>query len=286
MSLSIGKQLEARGWLQGSIIDKEHCRTLLEHATLIDVDLDHLLSKDFVLIVATQSCNLANDNVNTAQLIIAYHIDKRDGSKEFNKHPRELDSFYIRFSDKNGEHLHIEQSFRVNILEKVFISKELLLNVSLNDNIVFGEYNKSSFVDWLGAHYTKPALPTKFNELVDASKKNLGAKKARKKEKALTTVFLGIYVNIYPNRDIEENERYKVNLLGLVSPKEDLTSAKESLDSYVEVLIAADMDVNAVAAHSTRISVAVLQDYKRFYLDELSYGSEQTPPPDVAPGIY
>lgn len=39
MSLSIGKQLEARGWLQGSIIDKEHCRTLLEHATLIDVDL-------------------------------------------------------------------------------------------------------------------------------------------------------------------------------------------------------------------------------------------------------
>ncbi|TVL59203.1 hypothetical protein AYJ00_13620 [Shewanella algae] len=68
MTQSVGKRLEDRGWLQGSIIEKDHSLPLIFAGTCIDVDPNELAALDFVLIIATQSCNIANANVNTVQL--------------------------------------------------------------------------------------------------------------------------------------------------------------------------------------------------------------------------
>ncbi|EKZ9012018.1 hypothetical protein CGJ07_23490 [Vibrio parahaemolyticus] len=294
MTQSVGKQLEDRGWLQGSIIEKVHSLPLIFAGTCIDVDPNELAALDFVLIIATQSCNIANANVNTVQLAVAYHIDSRDRNKEFNKHPRELDTRYISLvesqdgdgdGDGNNSVALLEHSVRINILEKIFIPKEMLLDIPRNEDLTFQEYDKSSFVDWLGSHYTKPALPTQFNDMIATVRKKK-SKPSRKKEKALVGDFLGVYVNIHPDRDLKENEQYKVQMLGLVDPTADLAEAQGCLDNYATILSTAGMNVVASAKHSTKISVAVLQDFKRLYLDELSYSEENDVPPDVRPGIY
>lgn len=286
MTQSVGKQLEDRGWLQGSIINKEQSLPLIYQGTCIDVTPDCLAAHDFMLIVATQSCNIANAGVNTIQLAVAYHIGSRDRNKEFNKHPRELDTFYHSFEPTGSdEGKTLEQSIRVNIQEKIFIDKEKLLEVTLDGNVNFPEYELNSFVDWLGAHYTKPALPTQFNDMI-ADVRKRKPKPTRRKEKALNGDFLGVYVNIHPNRDLRDNEQYNVILLGLVNPTSSEEEALECLHSYSSILSDAGMHVNVSAKHSTKVSVAAIQDFKRLYLDELSYSEETEVPPDVRPGIF
>jgi hypothetical protein len=286
MPLSVGRQLEKKGWLQGSIISDLSGLPLIHRGILVDITPEKLSESNFVLIVATQSCNIANEAVNTVQLAVGYHIDSRSKNREFNKHPREIDTWYNSIcSIGNEEVIVLEKSIRINVLEKIFIPKELLLGVELSEDLVFQDYEKSSFVDWLGSHYTKPALPTQFNDLIAAVKKR-NSKKFRSKEKALITSFLGVYVNIYPNRDLNNGEQYKVKLLGLVKPQSDLDIAEKCLENYSTILSEAGMDVTKTAKHSTKVSVAVLQDFKRLYLDELSYSQEEDTPPDVKPGIF
>lgn len=286
MTQPVGQQLEKRGWLQGSIIDKAQSLPLIYQSTCIDVIPDELAAHDFVLVVATQSCNIANIGVNTVQLAIAYHIESRDRNKEFNKHPRELDTRYNSLADTDSEEVALlEHNIRINIQEKIFVPKELLLNVDLDTDLTFQDYEQNSFVDWLGSHYTKPALPTQFNDMIAAVRKKK-KKPTRNKEKALIADFLGVYVNIHPNRDLQEGEQYNVQLLGLVNPASDLENAKECLANYATILSDAGMNVKPAAKHSTQVSVALLQDFKRFYLDELSYSEESDTPPDVRPGIF
>jgi hypothetical protein len=286
MTQSVGKQLETQGWLQGALIDRAQALPLIFQGVCIDIEPDQLAALDFMLVVATQSCNIANAGVNTIQLAVAYHIESRDRNKEFNKHPRELDTYYSVLEEGDNEEAQaFERSIRINIQEKIFIPKELLLDVQLDENIIFSDYELSSFVDWLGAHYTKPALPTQFNDMI-AAVRSKKSKPVRKKEKALVGDFLGVYVNIYPNRDLKDNEQYQVKLLGLVNPKSDENEALECLNKYATILSDAGMNVSVAAKLSTKVPVAYLQGFKRMYLDELSYSEENEAPPDVRPGIF
>ncbi|CAH7182273.1 conserved hypothetical protein [Vibrio chagasii] len=282
--MSIGKAIESCGWLQGKIISKDNAQEILKNATFIDVEFSELADKHFDLIVVTQSCNLANEAVPTVQLAIAHHIGTRDKQKEYNKHPRDFDMYYSFAEGEGEESTTMVQNIRINILEKVFVHKSYLLSTAFNSQALIGDLELRSFVDWLGCHYTKPALPTEFNNQIDAVRRK-NTKKFRKKEKGLSADFLGIYVLISPDRDIVQGETYSVNMLGLVDPSSDLDGAAECLVDYAELLEAAGMKVKYAARYSTKVSVATLQDYQRLYLDELSYGSGDAPPPDVKPGI-
>lgn len=280
MTRSTGKLLEDRGWLQCALIDKDQALPLLSKGILIDLSAETTAQSDFVLILATQSCNLAHSDVNTVQLGMGYHIGEKDKARQNNKHPRELDTFYLLKKEEGP----VEQNIRININEKIFIPKDLLLNVNLREEMYIPDYEKKSYVNWLGSHFTKPALPTHFNDLIAAEKRK-GGKKARKKEKALAD-FLGVYIQLYPNRDLGDNEKYQANLLLLVKPEADLDKAAQLLESYAEVLINAGIDVKQEAQYSTKISVAVLQNFQRIYLDELSYSEKGDLPPDVKTSIF
>lgn len=281
---SIGSAVESKGWLQGCFIPKDKAMRLLQSSTLIDLDLDDLRTKEFDLVVVTQSCNLANNSVNTVQLAVAYHIEERERNKEYNKHPRELDTFYTLISGDDVDSETTQINIRICILEKIFAHKSLLLETTFSDDILFADQELRSFVEWLGCHYTKPALPTQFNSMIDAEKRK-NSKKSRKKEKKLSADFLGIYVAISPDRDLEEDESYDVNLLGITPPKADIENANQCLKEYALLLADAGMEVKHRAMPSNKVSIHLLQDFKRLYLDELSYGAGDEPPPDVRPGI-
>lgn len=165
---NLGETLEQRGWLQGAFISNAESKKILESAVLIDIDESSLEDDEWFFIVVSQSCNIANNTVATLQLAIGRALESRNKAKEYNKHPREIHSLFTKVEHDGS----IEEiNFSVNILEKAFIPKKLLLDVNFLDDIKFNRKELNSFVEWLGSHYTKPALPTTFNNLVNTSNK-------------------------------------------------------------------------------------------------------------------
>ena len=64
---SFAEKLEQRGWLQGAIIEKDEATSLLKtpRCNLIDVNAEALNSEEFILLVASQSCDIANQDTHT-----------------------------------------------------------------------------------------------------------------------------------------------------------------------------------------------------------------------------
>lgn len=274
----LGKVLEESGWLQGAIIRHSDAKEILQSSICIDVDLESIDSRKFVLLVATQSCNLVNDVVQTVQLCIAELIESPNPAFEYNKNPRKLDTFYtILGEDEDSEDIS-KQYIRIDILEKVFAPKAILTSIDFERSSKFAELEKRSFVDWLGAHYTKPALPTDFNDALSA----IPSKKRRKVEKDLSKDFLGFYVKIFPNRELQEGEQYEIQLLGLMMDESDENSAKQSMLKYKGLIENSGIKVAATAVRrKSQVSIAMFDDFSRIYLDELSYREGDNYPPDL-----
>lgn len=274
----LGKHLEDSGWLQGAIITQSDAKKVIDASNCIDVDLQCIESREFVLIVVTQSCNLVNDCVQTVQLCIGELIESPNKGFEYNKNPRTLDTFFTSLSDNEDPADIARQYIRIDILEKIFAPKDVLASVDFARNIKFSELEKRSFVDWLGAHYTKPALPTDFNNALSS----IPSKKRRNAEKGLSKDFLGFYVKIYPDRELRKGEQYSIQLLGLMMDEANKESADNAMQKYAELIKTAGVDVSAVAVmRKSEVSLAVFDDFSRIYLDELSYREGGNYPPDL-----
>jgi hypothetical protein len=148
------------------------------------------------------------------------------------------------------------------------VPKKCFLNLTPNTNCQFASDAFRSYVYWLAARYSRPALPTAFNDrLRNASNK------LRKKAKSTNTQLSGLYVQISPDGDIQKEERYSVNLLGVVSAGYDgkTDEAMNRLNEYAEIMRNANMDVVVGLKKENDISVATINTFKRFYYDDLSF---------------
>ncbi|WBA14804.1 hypothetical protein [Salinivibrio proteolyticus] len=189
--MDCGSTLEARGWLQGCLIPKESAIDLLEQEATccIDIDQPALADDDFVLVVASQSCDIARNDVPSVQMLVARVIEARDPQKSYNAHPRVLDTYVTQVREDGLNEL----SLRISILEKVFVRKEHLVSIDCLDGIKWGIQEERSYRNWLGEHYDRPALPTSFNDLLKSSDRKL--KKAAKQS---NDHLYGIYIRLNP----------------------------------------------------------------------------------------
>jgi hypothetical protein len=278
--MNFGSDLEAKGWLQGCIIEKQQALILLEMKDTICIDIDKvkLAEEDFVLLVASQSCDIARNEVPSVQLLIARIVESRDPQKSYNSHPRLLDTYVTKV---NSEAV-CEISFRISVLEKVFTPKLNLLEISYLDSVTWGVQEERSYRNWLGEHYDRPALPTSFNDLLKRSEKKLKA--AAQQSNAH---LYGIYIRLNPNRELNQGEQYQVQLLGALTNNGNAVIAQSKIDRYKELLIAAGINVtHAVVREKKQISMEVLEGMTRFHLDYLSYRTDtEELPAEVQPGI-
>lgn len=66
----------------------------------------------------------------------------------------------------------------------------------------------------------------------------------------------------------------------------DAEQANKDLESFATIMSDSGMIVQTAARSEKEISIAVIKEFERFYLDELTFGSnENNFPPDVSPGI-
>jgi len=280
--LSDGQKLERAGWLQGKLISKANGMNILaEGAQFVDFELDSILDKDVVFIVASQSCNIANYSVNTIQLSVGYYVEKSNAMRLHGRNPRLLDTELLRVVDDGIENLIIN----INIQEFIFVQKSKLLEVEFEDDLNFNLQNLNSYINWLSAHYNRPALPSRFNDLLKKKEKV-----QRKKAKILSKSILGLYVQITPFSEIPvlSDEKYSVNLLAVISQSSDSNDIEiqATVKEFADIMVDAGMNVKAVALTEDKVSIAMISKFKRFYFDDLSYSDVNAPlPPEVTLGL-
>jgi hypothetical protein len=277
-----GHQLEAAGWLQTRIIRPEHIAHLACNAHhLIEINPDEILGTDCVLIVASQSCDIANLQYPFVELRVGFPISKVNGSFTHNNHPRKLHLSIFAASEEGIQ----SQAFEVNIHQKILVSKQELAKVVYCENSDLDEQAKRDFRYWLAAQYTRPALPTKFNDRLSAADPKRSQRKAAK---SLHKNALGIYVEIIPFAELPPEQQYSVNLLVMLEAGADSSDAQivASSEKIKGLMEAAGMNVNLQIRKETEISVALLKRFSRLYLDALSFKDESSIlPPDLKPTL-
>ncbi|MEK5762692.1 hypothetical protein [Acinetobacter junii] len=264
--------MESLGWLQGSIVKRENVAQLLELAGKQNLITDDTI----VLIVASGSCDVANDGDPIIEFSIARYIDRVDGNFSYNKNPRRL-------------HCSLESatlpsvSVDLSAYEKMGILKEMIPEGIEPDKEVRFSLNELTFyVDWLAARYKRPAFPTEFDRRIDLAWKK---DKRRKAVAKLSDKLIGIYAKVYPDTELPQSENYAVDLLALVIPnasQDDLKTIHSVVGQYKRALLDANMDVGEEKILTEfQISVGTLKQYKRFNLDELSYKTDDPLPPEI-----
>ncbi|MGB6824611.1 hypothetical protein [Psychrobacter sp.] len=263
--------LEDQGWRQGSFIKPETTLKLMD-----DIDSSFTISADDLLVVASQSCDVASSQEEYIEISILRVIPFEEFKKEYshNRNPRVL---HIKTGSTKCDKTI---ALKLQAHEKIQIEKRLLEEYTPDNSIDLSEETLNQYVDWLAGRYKRPALPTKFDQLIAAADKN--GKKRKKITKKANDFLTGIYVAIYPNRDISDDETYSVNLLGVASDEESIVSATEALDDYATILREAGMDVSDPKIGTEfQISVGTLRQYQRINFDYLSYEQGTSLPPDI-----
>lgn len=263
--------LEGLGWRQGSFVKSELVAQLIN-----EIESDFTISSEDLLVVASQSCDVASFREEYIELSILRPLPIAEFEKKYscNRDPRRL---HTKASTSVSD-----SKIALSLLahEKIVIKKTLLETNRPDDKIWLLEDDLNGYVDWLAGRYKRPALPTKFDQLIASADKN--AKKRKKITKRANDSLTAIYVEIYPNRDISDDETYSVNLLGIASEGQSITSATDALNDYAAILKEAGMDVSTPKVGTEfQITVGTLRQYQRINFDYLSY-EENTPlPPDI-----
>lgn len=274
----IGEQLEKLGWRQGSIVSSPDTPELL-------ASVGQKEETENYLIVASQSCDIANNNTTidpNIELIVGRPIAQKNGNLTFNKNPRQLHTELKIFTGDADIISYID--IEIKITERILVPKEYLANLTPDKSIQLEADQLESCINWLTARYNRPALPTEFNNRI-ANSDPKG--RLRKKAKALNEKLSGIYIEISPFDELSEGERYSVNLLGLVTEinADEIPKAESSLTAVADILMTANMDVKTAVRSEADITVAQIKRFKRFYFDDLSFKDGTDLPPEVTTNL-
>lgn len=270
----IGDKLENAGWRQGAIVKQTENNKLL-------VSIGKSFDDGLFLIIASQSCDIANNNIDNdpyIEISIARCIDKLNGNLTHNKNPRMLHAS-LQISTGDADVVR-DQYIEIKAFEKLCVRKEYFEALAPDESILLNGIDLEGYVSWLAARYSRPALPTEFNNRIAVADPK---DKLRNKAKGSNEQLSGIYVEIIPDAEISIEQNYKVNLLGLVSAgfQGDLAKVDAALEEYAVIMRKANMDVTVALRMESEVSIAVIKRFKRFYYDDLSFKTGAPLPPEV-----
>ncbi|MDA9095240.1 hypothetical protein N9J88_02420 [Porticoccaceae bacterium] len=270
----LGDKLEQTGWRQGVVVKTADTKRILNLS-------GHPHEDEIILIVASQSCDIANNNIKSdpyIELSVSRPIDNLQGNLTHNKNARTLHTS-LRIQTETAD-IETKQHIELKAYEKLPVPKDHFKDITPDQNMLLSSESLEGYIAWLISRYARPALPTEFNRrLSTADPKD----KLRDKAKKINPYLSGIYVDIFPNTDIEEGVSYHVNLLGLASPSfsGNINELKTSLELYADIMRQAGMDVDVAVKQENEISVASFKRFRRFYYDDLSFRKSADLPSEV-----
>jgi len=273
--MSIGDELIQAGWRQGSIVLAKDVPALLKGIT------DNYDPGTSVIIIASQSCDIANNNLASDPIIeisIARKIANINGNYTYNKSARILHTQFrsLTLNDELEAIQYHDINIELKAYEKFRLDKSRLTGIAPDPDYLLENKQLDSYIDWLAARYSRPALPTEFNNRIIANQKKL-----KKIAKKINKQISGIYVEITPNEEISNNQNYNVNLLAVLTPNysELISDIEKSIDEIAALMKDAGMVLSKPhIATEDKVSIATIKRFKRFYFDDLSFKEDTTHP--------
>ena len=257
----VGTKLEKLGWRQGSLISAELINQLFD---------DETFASDVLGIIATHSCDIANNDLaQSAQIEIslAEPVESVNGNYTYNKNPRILHLKIL--GGPTTQYVLEENNFECKQANRVFVDKARLVCTRPLKSYSLAEPDLGYYRKWLAGRYDRPEFPTEFNNMIES----VDPKDRRKKlAKKLNRSLCGLYVQIIPDRELVGDEKYAVQMLGLVSDdsQSDLDEIEKSVKQYAEIIRSANIDVKVAVRTEAEVSCAHMRNFKRFNYDYLS----------------
>jgi hypothetical protein len=161
-----------------------------------------------VLIAVTQSCDILNSGSESEphiEVLVARRIAKVHGRFTHGKHPRRYN-----LTCACGE----DHRYEIGVRDRNFIKRSALdhckiLNCELHPQLV------RNLAFWHGRRYFRSAFPTGFDRRIDS--------RTRAKLHALLegthSLFMGIYFDLDPRKEILEDEEYNLKIYMVVDPE-------------------------------------------------------------------
>lgn len=237
------KKIINNGWSQSAVIPESLRAVINQNAS-------QSIKDDDVLIVLSQSCDLIHhdyDNEPYVEVIIASPLnsDKLDKSLFDSRNPRVLQLHII--IDGN-QHL-----FQIKSHNKISFPRNLLEDHKPRENIkILG----SNIPMWIGKKYFRPALPNNFNSRFNQE----AVKKILKKNHEPIERF---FLNLKSFKELEDDEIYEVEMLGVVSDKAKMVDANKLMFDLEAAMnkCTGIKALNFQARMEDDISLAVIRKY-------------------------
>ena len=270
----IGTTLELAEWRQGSIVKEDDAIQILSQT-------NRALGKDEILIVASQSCDIASNRIDidpTIEFSIAQIKEQFNPILRFNQNPRILHLELL--AANTGSQPTTGITVELFAHRKIVVEKFALENMKPDPTRGLPQLEKDIYVRWLAGRYDRPAFPTEFNRRLESARD-----KIRQKAKKANAAVFGLYIELIPNTELAENETYTANLLALTNSSaesaSDIHNAQALLDVLEAVMTLNNINVQSKIVSETEISIAVIKRFTRLHYDFLSLRENTPLPPSI-----
>jgi hypothetical protein len=268
--MSLGDVLYAAGWRQGCLLKEEDQRNVLIG--------DPRLTRGARLFLISQSCDVIktpDEAELTVELIIGRPLRVVEGNFTHNKNSRTL---HI-----TAKHLEGDRYYSMVQSDKITIKRSLLASIVPDPEAVLVMSEVRTLAMWLASRYQRAAFPNAFNQRIAAVKKS--NRKLRAQANKLSASVSGLYLQLHPDKELEDGVEYSVNLLALVlaGSESDTTSAEivEPIEAMVQILEASGMEVSFKIVKENGIAFSFVREYSAWSFDDISLRAE---PVDPLPG--
>jgi len=246
------------GWRQGAIIGASEIKSFIQSSIS-----QPKISDDTVFIVTSQDCDVLNDKEPFIEMVLATITETQKDTGLM--HGRSVRDLYLPC---NGDHC-----YHMSINERVWVDSKVKDKLQPIDNLS-DEFTKR-LSGWLSFRYRREAFPNDFNNRL---RKSIG--KLRKSlSKIRNECLIALYLDIEPDRELEPNESYIVNMLVIIADN----TPDSTLDKYTDIfnyfMTKARKDVNiiftpysdaSVIAYESEVTIADIRRLKKWHLEDIS----------------
>jgi len=258
----IGQAIEQQGWRQGSIIKAEDAQALSD---------DVRSTPEAIVVVISHSCDLAHSDAQGepfAELMIGIPIAKLDSRLTAAKSPRKL-HVEVNFEKGGAQAIELAQPKRFTI------DRGRLADIYPDESRYLSRKHLQTLQHWLADRYKRAAFPTSFNSRVQASQN-----RREKLYKRLSPHVTALYIKLTPQRELNADETYHVNLLALIDPqhKGERDNIAQTVREIAEAMGKDGIDVTTAVRCEDEVSFAQVKSLDKLPLDYLSLRSDPTHP--------
>jgi hypothetical protein len=247
------------GWRQGSVVSHELVRAA--NLPIEEAHQQHYL-------VVSHSCDLTNPRADLepkVDVVRAEVTPAPEKDSDSSRNPRQLT---LRARTAAAA----EVSLLVGIATRQFLDRHLLITHQPSSDLWLPGDEIKLLALWMSRRYKRPELPTAFVN-------RLGNKfdKFKKLGRKNRTTFSRILISLNSWEELEEDQKYRVKLLGLLPPDVAIHQAAKDWATAVDVLLAEgirslEVEQTQVASES-EVAISDLRPFKPIDFDFLSFAS-------------